>query len=329
MTKIKIRAIEKYLPGQLVLSTQLEQQLGLSTGWVEKNTGVQSRYFSYADQTIASIGAHVLSLALTKAGLSMHDLDWLIYAGGSYDHPIPYNACRIKQAYGQHDAQAACFDVDATCLSFLHALDLAHLYLQAGRSKRIAIVSAEIASRSLNPNDPKTYTLFGDAAIATILEISEDGQGYTVDATSFANHPEGASYANIPTGGLVHSGQSADTSSESYYFQMEGKKLIRLTQQTVFSFVEKHRQKNGLPIAEYDFIIPHQPSRFGNEFFIKAFSLEEQRVCQNLRQYGNCISASIPLALEELINNHDVQNKNILLIGTAAGLSYGAISLQF
>jgi len=327
--KINIRAIEKYLPGSPVDSLSMEKELGWKEGWTVKNTGVETRHRAGVNETIATMGAHALTKTLNSAACKLSELDLLIYAGGSYDHPIPYNACLIKHEVSKQHEPLACFDVDATCLSFLHALDIAHLYLQSGRCKRIAIVSAELSSRSLNPKDPKTYSLFGDAAVAVILEASAN-EGYTPGAAQFINYSDGAKLAIIPTGGLVNSGMDASTVKESYYFQMDGKKLIKFTQRTIDGFIENYEKAAGRKLKEYDFIVPHQPSKFGNDLFVKQFELDPSKVIFNLPKYGNCISASIPLGLEEIVKeNTSLKNKNLLLIGTAAGLSYGAIELKF
>lgn len=328
--KINIKAIQKYLPGKPVPSSELEKAIGVKTGWIDKNTGVDTRYWANKEETIATMGALALKRALEKAKLSLAELDLLLYAGGSYDHPIPYNACLIKSELSKQETDTVpCFDIDATCLSFVHALDVAHLYLQAGRAKTVAIVSAELASRSLNPEDPKTYSLFGDAAVAIILQVS-DTEGYEIGHASFRNYPEGARLAIIPTGGLANSGMDPSTKKESYYFKMDGKKLIRLTQKTMDAFVLEYEKNADIKLPAYDYILPHQPSRFGNELFVKQFGLDPGKVCFNLSKYGNCISASIALGLEELVNgNHSLKDKNVLLIGTAAGLSYGAVTLKF
>ena len=45
---------------------------------------------------------------------------------------------------------------------------------------------------------------------------------------------------------------------------------------------------------------------------------------------GNCIAASIPLALTEAVNGGQIQRGDqILLLGSGAGLALGAISLIF
>jgi len=325
--KIQIQSIEKYLPGVAIESAQLEAQLGLSAGWIEKNAGVKTRHWAATDETVASMAATALQKALTAAGLSADTLDLLIYAGASYDYPIPHNAGRIKKALGT-TAKFPCFDVDSTCLSFLNALDIAHLYFQRNAVRTIAIVSAELASRALNPQDPKTYGLLGDAAVAVIL--SRNDEGYEPVCPYFINNPEGADLAWIPTGGSVNRGMAADTPEESFYFRMDGKRLISLTLQELGPFLTQYEQLSGLAITEYDYVIPHQTSRFGNEIFAKQYHLNEEQLINTLAHYGNCISASIPLGLCDLVRQKKgVSDQKILLIGSAAGLSLGALTLRF
>ncbi len=325
--KIQIRAIEKYLPGTAVRSEQLEERMGIAKGWIEKNVGVKTRYWAAVEETVASMSATALQRALTAADLPPDGLDLLIYAGASYDYPIPHNAGRIKKALGTA-AKFPCFDVDATCLSFLNALDIAHLYFQRDSIRNVAIVSAEMASRALNPQDPKTYGLLGDAAVAVILTRSNEG--YEPIAPYFLNNPEGADLALIPIGGGINRGRDAGTPEEDYYFRMDGKRLISLTLQELTPFLKNYEKLTGIAIADYDYVIPHQTSRFGNEIFAKQYHLSERQLVHTIGCYGNCIAASIPLGLCELIHRKvELSNKNVLLIGSAAGLSLGAVTLKF
>jgi 3-oxoacyl-[acyl-carrier-protein] synthase-3 len=95
-------------------------------------------------------------------------------------------------------------------------------------------------------------------------------------------------------------------------------------------FLSVLAQKTGQALLQYDFIVPHQASKFGNEYFIQRYGLSEERVINTLSDYGNCVSASIPLGIFELYQQGKLQaGKDVLLIGTAAGLSIGALRLKF
>ena len=95
-------------------------------------------------------------------------------------------------------------------------------------------------------------------------------------------------------------------------------------------FLTSLEQRTGQSIQGYDCIVPHQASRFGNEYFMQRYALGAEQVMNTLSTYGNCVSVSIPLGLVELYQQGKIQaGTDLLLIGTAAGLSIGALRLKF
>jgi 3-oxoacyl-[acyl-carrier-protein] synthase III len=328
--KINIRAANSCSPGESVSSEDLEQRIGLQKGWSEYNTGVLSRQWAAPGETVHVLGAKVLEEALIQANLQAQDLDLLLFAGASFDHPVPHNACLIKQKLVKSKGPLfPCFDIDGTCLSFLHALEIAHLYLQHRGMKRVAIVCVELPSSGLNPADPKTYTLFGDAAVAVILEASEN-EGYQPNPAYIVNDAEGARLAIVPSGGLQNRGIDHSTPLESFYFQMNGRQLLTMTMRLLDDFVQNHTQQTGWALPEYDYIIPHQASKIGNEMFMQRYGLKEEQVLNTLAERGNCVAASIPLGLVQLWQEGKLKpGTKVLLIGSAAGLSIGALGLVF
>ena len=59
-------------------------------------------------------------------------------------------------------------------------------------------------------------------------------------------------------------------------------------------------------------------------------SLEYSFLFFNLAERGNCVSASIPLALAEAVERRRIQRGDrVMLIGTGAGLTLGAVALTF
>lgn len=325
---MRILAIEKFLPSNRIESIEIDKMLGLKEGYIEKLTGVRSRYQVSAHESVAQMGANALQKALNSANIEIRELDLLIFTGASFDYPIPNTSTLIKSILADDSLSFPCFDIDSTCLSFLNGLDIAHLYLKSGRFHRIAIVSSEISSIGLSHEDEKTFGLFGDAAVAVILE---NDASVNVSYTKFSNFPSGAMLACLPIGGAKNRGKHEPADSQEYYFRMDGKKLIRLTTEYLEGFVEDIEHKKGIKIGDFDALITHQTSKYGNEYFLRRFQLEESKVINTLTDFGNCISASIPLGLEKFFNenSHNLEHKKVLLLGAAAGLSLGAMVLEF
>lgn len=326
--KINILAIAKYLPQNRIASSTLDQIAKGKIGRIEKNTGVQFRHHISGNETICEMGATVLKNALQVAELTPKDIDLLLFAGACFDYPVPHNSVLIKSKITDDSVNFNCIDIHTTCLSFLSALEIAHLYLQSLKYKRIAIVCSEISSLTLTPKDEKVFGLFGDGAAAIVIESSPE-KGYLPAHTVFKNYPSGALYAQVPIGG-INRGFYNTPEDDDYYFKMDGKSLIRLTTKHLPAFIEELEKNTGYKITDFDKIVTHQTSRYGNEYLRKTFKLKDSQVVETLAFYGNCISASLPLGLAYLWDDgYDFEGKKILLLGTGAGLTIGAMVLVF
>ena len=322
-----IKSIAKYLPANIIDSAELDQRARVREGWIEKNTGVAQRHWATQGESVCEMGAKALKLSLKQGGLVPSDLGMLIFAGGSFDYPVPHNSVIVKSLVADDTSKFNCLDVDTTCLSFIQALDIAALYLDAGRCDRIAIVSAEMPSRALHPDDPKVFGLFGDAAVAVILERAGN---LKIAYADFQNFVSGALFAHIPWGGAKNRGLGMDAQHQDFCFQMQGKKLMKLGARHLKAYIRKLEQDAGVKMTDIDYIIPHQPSKIANDFFIRDCGLSEAKVVSTMAECGNCISASVPLGLEQIYNGGAVlgKGKKILLIGSGAGFTFGCVLLE-
>jgi len=166
---VKVLSTGKYLPKRKVTVGELAQTLNISEDWIRRKSGVLTRYF-VEDETVSLMGAQAAQQALSAAELSSKDLDAIICASSIAEQGIPCTAVLIQQQLGIEDSGIPAFDINATCLSFLAALDTLSYLVHAGRYQRVLIVSSEIASIGMNWSHHESCTLFGDGAAAVILE---------------------------------------------------------------------------------------------------------------------------------------------------------------
>ena len=172
MPAVKITGLGHYLPENKILSTELDQQLGLEEGSVQKKSGLISRHFAVQHETTSYMGAQAALRAIEHAGITLQDIDVIISACGADEQGIPCTAALIQKQLRLEHSGIPCFDINSTCLSFLSALDTISYAIDAGRYKRALIVSSELPSRGLNWHDMETCTIFGDGAAACVLEKS-------------------------------------------------------------------------------------------------------------------------------------------------------------
>ena len=327
---VKITATGSYIPKQALLSSALEDQFQLERGYIERRNGVRTRYV--ADQskgeTTSAMGAWAAQDALERAGYAPESLDLIMFASAAPEQGLPDTAPLIQAKLGLGSSGIACFSVDSTCLSFLTALDIASCFLSIDRYRRILIVSSEIASVTLNPADEKTYTLFGDAAAAAIVEKTPKGECSAFQNVHFSTFGDGAYYTQVRGCGTIQHANNPSTRPVDNTFSMKGRELLLYAMRAAPSVFEKIWPGLSTQLHDIDLVLPHQPSRVGMQAFARYFPKE--KLVQTLADYGNCVSVSLPLTLHTAIQSGRLhRGDRAILIGTGAGLSIGGIVLDF
>jgi 3-oxoacyl-[acyl-carrier-protein] synthase III len=322
---IKIISSGKYLP-QKVSASELEMKFPqLPKGFAESNSGVKYRHQG-TFESIAFMGARAIEQALKNASLELSDIDLLIAAGASFDFPLPSQSSVIKHELADgKNVHMHTFDVDATCLSFVSAFEIAAKMLDGEQYKKIVIVSSEMSTKGLNTQNPETLTLFGDGAAAFILGYEENSHSSFVKAY-FKTYSEGVFHTVIKGGGYVNHFRNNTYEESLFSFEMNGVQMLKLAKKTLPDFMEMVLQDLSISLEEFDAIVPHQASKIGIQLFQKLFGLSNEQVKSNLEEYGNCIAASIPLLLHDSIANNEIKRGDLcMLFGTSAGFSIGCL----
>src|SRR5579859_3668080 len=185
MLPVKLAGLGWYLPSRKVTNAELEAQLGIPADWIERATGVCERRYA-TDETVVSMGVAATYMALEAAKLSLEDLDMIIWASTSPQQAIPCTAAFLQRELAAPEGQSACFDINATCLSFLFALQNVAYLVAAGVYQRVLIFSSEISSRALNMAERESAVLLGDAAAAVVVTRSEPLEASTYWHAHFA-----------------------------------------------------------------------------------------------------------------------------------------------
>ncbi|NTV65764.1 MAG: ketoacyl-ACP synthase III, partial [Oscillochloris sp.] len=243
---------------------------------------------------------------------------------------IPCTAAFVQRELGAPDGASACFDVNATCLSFLFGLQSAAHLLASGRYRAALLVSSEIVGHSRNPKDPASACLFGDAAVAAVLTRAPADSPSGLVWEQFATYSSGADLTAIIGGGSLHHPNDPRTTPEMNLFTMDGPGVFRRAARVLGPFVESFLERAGWTHAQVDVVVPHQASRHGVELVSTRLGFRPEQVVSNLAERGNCVAASIPLALCESIEARRIQRgQRVMLLGTGAGMTLGAVGLVF
>ncbi len=329
MLPVKIAGSGWYLPERRVTNAELEERLQIPAQWIARVTGVHERRY-ITDETTLSMAAAASRRALVEAGLEVGELDALICAATAPHQAIPCTAALLQRELQAPEGRSACFDVNATCLSFLVAFQMAAHLIAAGVYRTVLLCSSEIASCSLNPHERESAVLFGDAAAAVVLTRSREGEASAFWHAHFETYSSGADLTELLGGGTNHHPNMPDTTPEMNQFHMRGPAIFRQAAVLMGPFLERFFARLGWERAELDAVIPHQASRHAIEQLSRRLGFDSAQLVMNLAQRGNCISASIPLAFAEAVASGRIRRgQRLLFVGTGAGLTLGALALTY
>ncbi len=328
MKKLKFKFISsgRYLPQKVITAKEMASLTGVDEDWILKKTGVQTRYVAEGENQ-AQMGAKAVMAALKNSTLKVEEIDLLISASGTPDQPIPHNSALIHNELNFPPSVAA-IDVGATCLSFVQALQVAASFLTTEVYRNIIIVSSEKPSVGLNLKEPESAALFGDGAVAFILTRSVNDEGFMF--SEFETHNEFVHATEIPAGGTrLHPKDVATSDDSKFLFSMDGAKVFKVTSKLFPSFYEKNLNKHRLSLDQFNFIVPHQASLLGLRLMQQKLEIPEEKFVINIQRYGNLVGASIPMALHDLLEAKRLkEGDQVLILATAAGLTFGMVGLQ-
>lgn len=176
------------LPGKAIDAATIEQRANLPRGWVAKHTAVKTRYECRPPETLSIMAKRAIERALINARISWKEIDLILDCSTSRHQPIPCNAARIQSLFGGDAAGIPGFDINATCLGFLLALNIANLMCASNQFQTILIVAAEATLKAVNWKHPESASLFGDGAAAMLVRHSPQREGFAFLHQTFAEH---------------------------------------------------------------------------------------------------------------------------------------------
>ena len=279
----------------------------------------QIRYRISEGESQISLAVSACEKALKNANITINDIDCIVSASAVGIQPIPCTAALIHEKIAKGTSIPA-LDINTTCTSFITALDTMSYLVEAGRYERVLIVSCDVASKALNPKQKESFQLFSDGAAAFVIEKTEKEIG-VIDAIQ-KTWSEGAHSTEI-RGGLsnFHPKNYSEMTKEEYMFDMNGKTVLSLSISKIPELMKNFLKNNGMKVSDIDMTVPHQAS-VAMPLVMQKLGIEKDKFLDKVKEFGNMVSASVPITLVHGLENGRIKSGNtILLIGTAAGLT--------
>jgi 3-oxoacyl-[acyl-carrier-protein] synthase-3 len=302
---------------------------------VMTRTGVATRYVSRADETAFDLGCRACDLLFAEHPESRERIDAILFCTQSEDYLMPPNSSLLHGYLGLPEDVFA-IDFNLACSGFVYGLAIAQSLLASNIATNVLLVTADTYSKYINPGDRAARTLFGDGAAATWLAASDSDRGL-IDiqcSTSGKQHgmfivPAGGSRMPRTSGtAVVRADESGNLRSlENIY--MDGAGILSFVNARVPRQVASILARSQMTMEDVDLVIFHQASQIALDSLNLRLRVPTEKLFSNLRDVGNTVSASIPIALRDAIDLGRVRpGDRILLCGFGVGMSWATAILQ-
>ena len=319
---VRIAGLGKYLPAQIMTNHDLEKLVDTSDEWIQKRTGIVERRIAGPDETSSTMAVAASRDALAMAGLDPADLELIVVATGTPDHPgFPATGSIVQEALGA--TRAGAFDVGAGCAAFGYGLVVGAQFVLSGALRNVLVVGSDVMSRIMDWRDRGTCVLFGDGAGAVLLQATDRPGG--LRSFVLGSDGCGAPRLFVPAGGSRQPASPQSVEERGHFLKMEGSNVFRFASKVIPGSILEALEKAGLTPADLGLVIPHQANIRIIDHAREKLNLPAERVFTNLHRYGNTSAASIPVALCEALEEGRISQGDIVaMCAFGAGLSWAA-----
>lgn len=327
-----------YVPPRVVKNEDLRTQYGIDTthDWILQRTGIEERRYAEEGVGSADLAVPAAQMAVKNAGLTMQDLDLIVFATLSPDHCFPGSGVYLQEKLGLCNGDDAKFvgalDVRNQCSGFIYGLGTASSMVKAGAAKHVLVVGAETHSAALDltTRGRNVSSLFGDGAGAVIVSATEENRG----VRSFRLGADGR-FADVLSQKVwdikkrPFIPQNADgigqVAPEMMWAQMDGKLVFKNAVERMMRALMEVCVAEGITGQDIDMFFFHQANLRINQYIQQHLGIPDEKVCHNIMRYGNTTAATIPILLAEAERDGRLKRgMKCAMVAFGSGFTWGA-----
>jgi 3-oxoacyl-[acyl-carrier-protein] synthase-3 len=327
-----VLGIGHYVPTRVVTNHDLAKLMSTSDEWIVQRTGIRERrYIEHSGIGASDLAVPASKMALEHAGLTVKDVDAIIFATLSPDHNFPGSGCFLADKLGLPGVCA--LDIRNQCSGFLYGLSIADAWVRSGVYRHVLLVGAEVHSTGVEFADRgrDVAVLFGDGAGAAVIGAAKDeGQGLK----AIRLHADGSGAKDLwleaPASAYDPRLTPEMLVEGKHYPQMNGKQVFRWATEKMPEVAREVLAAAELTVSDVDYFVPHQANMRINQMVAQKLGIPADRVCHNIERYGNTTAATIPIGLSEAFEEGKLgEGKTVLAAAFGSGYTWGGAVIRF
>ena len=314
MRGARILGTGRALPPRVVTNAELTALMDTSEEWIVQRTGIRERRFVDPGTGASDLGAEAARIAMERAGLTPKEIQFLVFATLSPDLFFPGCGVFVQEKLGMDTIGA--LDVRTQCTGFLYGLSVAEAYVKAGLYDHVLVIGAEVQSTGLDLSTAgrDVSVIFGDGGGAVVVGPAEPGMGIL----SSHLHSEGKYAREL----MVEAPASIENPRISKQMIDDRRHLGFMNGRSVFNHAVRRFPEvihealagSGMSVSDLKVVIPHQANLRITQAVAKSLGIPPEKVFSNIEKYGNTTAASVPIALDECVEEGIILEGDIVCL---------------
>ena len=317
----EIKGTGSYVPSKVLTNDDLKQFVDTSDEWIHSRTGIRERHIVTDEYTI-DLAEKASLRALEDSGLNPEDIDVVLVATVTSDNAFPGVSQLLQHRLGLNEIMA--FDVNAACSGFLYVLNIADKMIKSGAYKNALVVGAETLTRLTDWSDRNTCVLFGDAAGAMVIGVSETDKIKDVICGS-----SGDSEGHLLCKGPDIKDPAVNAISEQDHIHMNGREVFKFATRIMPKTIRDLLERNDKTLEDLDIIVAHQANERIIDKAARDLDFSMDKMYLNIGKYGNTSAASVPLAIDEAIRTKRLKKGDLFAtVAFGGGFTWGGALIE-
>jgi 3-oxoacyl-[acyl-carrier-protein] synthase-3 len=325
--RARISSLATFVPPRLLTNADLERLVETTDEWILQRTGIRERHIVDSGVATSDLAAKAAAEAIRRAGLTPGDIDFIVVGTTTPDMMFPSTACLVQTKIGAPHAWG--FDLGAACSGFTYALTTAAQLVSAGGSKHALVIGADVMSSIIDYTDRTTCVLFGDGAGAVVVEASDDDNVGIIDFENFVDGSGGDALC-MPAGGSLRPASTETVEQRLHYVKQDGATVFKFAVRNTEEAARRILDRNGIKPCEIDLFVSHQANRRIIMSATEKLGIPSEKVVINIERFGNTTAGTIPLALNDAVEQKRLKKGDLLLLASVgAGFTVGTVLMRW
>ena len=317
-----ITGIEAYLPDYILTNEELSTMVDTSDEWIMSRIGIKERHLLKEDGLGTSfMGTEAVKKLLAATNTKPEEVDLVICATVTPDMSFPATANIICDKMGIMNAWG--YDISAGCSGFIFGFNTVRSFIENGMVKKAILVCGERMSGIIDYTDRNTCPIFGDGAVAVMIEPTDDLNLGFQDAIVHVDGI-GRKYLYMPGGGSLNPPSERTVREKMHYVHQDGRPVFKYAVSRMADVSVEMMEKHHLTADDIAYLVPHQANIRIIEATGNRMGLPKEKILIDIQKFGNIAGTSVPLCLWDFKNKFK-KGDTLILSAFGAGFTWGSI----